>query len=113
MFYLLLALPHVLGMVVLLWIAYRTSARDSVGGADPLDGGEGDGGLPRDPTPDPLPSGGGVPLPSGGRLPLSEAGAPRRRLRIGEQLAELYPAPARREHPPQQPDRPRRTPGRS
>jgi hypothetical protein len=91
MFYLLLALPHVVGMAALLAIAYRTS---SGGSADEGDGGIDDGGGRGDPPPEP------TPRPSGGGLPLEHADPPRRRLRVGERLAELYPRRLRRDHAP-------------
>jgi hypothetical protein len=99
MFYLLLALPHVLGLCALLWIAYRSGPRAMVA-ADPPEGGsssDGWGGQPPPRSPQPLPPGGG--------LPLGTADPPRRRLRVGEQLADLHPVPVRREHPQPLPTR--------
>jgi hypothetical protein len=99
MFYLLLALPHIAGLAALLAIAYRT---DAGGSPEEGDGGHDGGDGRRDPPRGP------VPPPSGGGVPLPDAGAPRRRLLVGERLAELYPRRLRRDQHP----RPQRQPTR-
>jgi hypothetical protein len=97
MFYALLILPHLLALVGLAVFAYRTGA------AEPCDddyggwGGSGRDQPPRGPEPPP---------PFRG-LPLGGATAPRRRLRVGERLSELYPRRSRRAHGREQPARPR------
>jgi hypothetical protein len=96
-FYLLLALPHVLGICALLWIAARAGTNSVATGEAPEGGADGGGGQQPPHTPQPLP-------PDGG-LPLSDAGQPRRRLRVGERLAELYPRRLRRQHEPAPPQR--------
>ena len=97
MFYLLLIIPHVLGIAGLLAFAYWTGAAET--GDD--DQGPGDwyhdDGPPRAPEPR---------APLGG-LPLPHAVAPPRRLPVGGRLAELHPRPPRREREPERPVRPR------
>jgi hypothetical protein len=97
MFYLLLILPHLLALVGLAAFAYYSSAcepsQDSPGGWDHR------GGEPPPPEPDRGPSLGGPPL--------DDATLPRRRMRVGERLSELYPGAPRRAHDPNQPAQPR------
>lgn len=97
-FYLLLIVPHILALGGLFAFAWQTL--DGQGSADDDTdlGGGGGGGLPAPSRPRSQPPGGGLPLPG--------AGQPRRRLRVGEQLADLYPGPARRGVEPREPARP-------
>jgi hypothetical protein len=94
-FYLLLIVPHIVALGGL--FAFAAQTRDGQGSAedDGEAGGGGDGGtlVPRDPKA----------RPPGGGLPLADGRPPRRRLRVGERLAELYPRRLRRgdeRHPP-------------
>lgn len=94
MFYLLLILPHLLGIIGLIAWAARVEPNHgpSDGGAEGSDGGGG-GGL--EPPLDPQPVG-----PSGD-LPLDgDASQPARRLRVHERLADLHPPRPRRDHEP-------------
>jgi hypothetical protein len=96
MFYLLLIIPHVVALGGLFAFAFYTNT--DTPGDEQEDGGDGrDGGqqLPRTPPP----------APSGGGLPLSQSSPPRRRLRVGESLAELHPRPPRRDRDPRRPSR--------
>jgi hypothetical protein len=95
MFYILLIIPHLVLMAGFLWFAYTVSA----GGGEDADAGWGrwDYDFEPPPGPNPAPGAGGPPLP--------DAGQPRRRLRVGERLAELYPRRLRRGHGPRVPDR--------
>jgi hypothetical protein len=94
MFYILLIIPHLLIMTGLLALAYYAKTpgseepywRPDVGYDDP-------------------PPAGPQPGSGPGGLPLPDANAPRRRLRVGERLADLYPRRLRRGHVPRQPDR--------
>jgi len=97
MIYLLLIVPHLLALGGLLMFAIRTGA--TAPGEDGY-GDHGGGGdwPPRRPGPPPGPNG----------LPLDGAVAPRRRLRVGERLAELHPRRGRRDH--DVPRTPRRAP---
>ncbi len=91
MIYLLLILPHIAMIAGLLAFAYY-SHRTVVGEGD--DGGSygyrTDAPAPRSPKP----------VPSGGGLPLADSASPRRRLRGGERLSEIYPRRLRRQHLP-------------
>jgi hypothetical protein len=99
MFYLLLALPHVLGLAGLFAFAYYSNSNSSsdTAGETP-DGGPGEDGGNQTPPREPPPG------PSGGDLPLPDAAAPRRRLPVGGSLSDLHPRRLRRPHEPQQPD---------
>ncbi len=90
MFYLLLIVPHTLALGGLALYAYRSQA--SPVGDDPSGPGwdGGDAAPPRGPRPGPPTT----------RLPLPGATPPRRRLRFGERLADLYPRRRRRDHAP-------------
>lgn len=98
MFYLLLALPHILVLCGLMVFAFRSQVgaqsdeEDEPGGAD---GGGGGQHIPRAPRP----------APGGGGLPLEHCEAPWRRLNPGERLAEMYPGRSRRDHIPVRPQR--------
>jgi hypothetical protein len=95
MTYVLIALPHLVGLVALLAWAFSTGARG--GREEPEEGFGGGGGLRMPPRmPQPV-------RPRGG-LPLADAAAPPRRLRVGQRLGDLYPARARRSSHPR-PDR--------
>jgi hypothetical protein len=96
--YLLIALPHLLGLVALLAWAFSTGARGHGEETDEGHGGGG-GGLKMPPL---LPQ----PVKPGGGLPLAGGVSPSRRLRAGERLSELYPVRVRRRSHP----RPDRTP---
>jgi hypothetical protein len=99
MFYLLLALPHVLGLAALFAFAYYSNVSSNPDPADASDGGQGgDDGNQRPPSA-PRPG------PSGGLLPLPEAAAPSRRLPVGGRLSDLHPRRLRRQHEPAQPQR--------
>lgn len=100
MVYLFLIIPHLLALVVLLGFAIRSGSR----GQERGDSGDGwDDGPNGPPPPAPKPSGFGPPLP--------DAALPRRRVRVGGRLSELYPPRPRREI---EPDRaPVRTPSRT
>ena len=96
-FYLLLIVPHILALGGLFAFAWQT-LDGQAGADDDADFGSGGGGgspVPAGPRPD---------APSGG-LPLPGAEAPRRRLRVGEQLVELYPPVPRRGGEPREPAR--------
>jgi hypothetical protein len=98
MFYLLLILPHVLAIGGLLAFALCSSSGACTDRADEGTDGGGGGGQRRPPTaPQPAP-------PRGG-LPLGDAQPPWRRLRVGEQLSELYQPSRRRDRGPHRPPR--------
>jgi hypothetical protein len=93
-FYFLLIIPHLVACVGL--IAWAIRVQPGVFGDSGAEGSDGGGGL--EPPLDPQPQG-----PSGG-LPLDgDAVPPRRRLRVHERLADLYPRKPRRTHEPVQP----------
>ncbi len=96
--YLLIALPHLLGLVALLAWAFSTGACRLGDETDDGHGGHGDGGGPD--VPPLLPQ----PVKPGGGLPLVASATPSRRLRAGERLSELYPVRVRRDSHPR-PDR--------
>jgi hypothetical protein len=103
MLYLLLIIPHLVAFVALLWFGCRSGFVDDER-EDFRDGWD-DGPSDAPPSaPRPGPSYGGPPLP--------DASPPRRRVRVGERLAELYPRRPRREVEPVGPA-PERTPSRS
>jgi hypothetical protein len=87
-FYLLLIVPHLLALGGL--FAFAAMVNPGRGTEEGADGSDGGGGLepPLDPAPVP---------PSGG-LPLDRAELPARRLRVGENLADLHPPRPRRDH---------------
>ncbi|MGO9973016.1 MAG: hypothetical protein ACLP01_09450 [Solirubrobacteraceae bacterium] len=97
MIYLLLIVPHLLLMAGLLAFAYQSSRWLGGDGHDEGEGGNGGG----PPTPPRAPE----PAPSGNGLPMRDAAAPRRRLRVGERLADLHPRRPRRAHDRQDPQR--------
>jgi hypothetical protein len=92
-FYVILVLPHLLAIVGLAAFAFYSGVdglgEDGDGGSDGIEGGQPPGG----PEPEPLLSG----------PPLIDATPPRRRMRVGERLSELYPSRRRRDHDPKQP----------
>jgi hypothetical protein len=97
MFYLLLILPHLLALAGLAAFAYYSSATEASDDDSGGWGGVQDAGPPSGP----------VPLPPDGMLPPQSGASPRRRLRVGERLSELYPPRPRRQHEPKHPARPR------
>jgi hypothetical protein len=100
-FYLLLIIPHLLALGGLFAFAAMVKpGRGDEAGADGSDGGGG-GGLEPPLGPAPV-------RPSGG-LPLEQTELPARRLRVGENLADLHPARPRRDHEPEPARRPVRS----
>lgn len=97
MFYLLLALPHIVVLGGLMVFAFRSQVGVSTDEDDEPGGSDGGGGqhVPRGPRPD----------PGGGGLPLERCDTPTRRLNPGERLTELYPGRSRRDHNPPRPQR--------
>jgi hypothetical protein len=95
MFYLLLVIPHVVALGGLFAFAFYADRGNPGEGGGASDGNDGGLELPRSPKPG----------PGGGDLPLPDADQPRRRLHVGEQLADLHPRPARRERDPAPPRR--------
>jgi hypothetical protein len=96
MFYLLLIIPHVLALGGLFAYAFYSNVGEAGDDEEWGYGGD-DGGQQPPPAPDAGPGGGDLPLP--------KSSPPRRRLVVGEQLADLHPRPARREHDPVEPQR--------
>ena len=90
-FYLLLIIPHLVALGGLFWFAWSVQpGRPDEEGADGADDG---GGL--EPPLEPAPV-----QPRGG-LPLEQTEFPPRRLRVGENLADLHPQRPRRDHEPE------------
>jgi hypothetical protein len=94
-FYVLLIIPHILAIAGLIGFAFRITedGPSPEEGFDQTEGGDGGSPVPTRPS-----------RPQGG-LPLPEAIPPPRRLRAGEQLADLHPRPARRERESEPPHR--------
>ncbi|MGO9754914.1 MAG: hypothetical protein ACLP22_26240 [Solirubrobacteraceae bacterium] len=91
MIYVLLILPHIAmiaGLLAFAYYSHHAVVHDDDDGS--TYGSRGEESPPRAPQP----------VPSCGGLPLSESAPPRRRLRVGERLSELYPRRLRREHAP-------------
>jgi hypothetical protein len=90
-FYLLLIIPHLVALGGL--FAFAAMVQPGRGDEEGADGADGGGGL--EPPLDPAPV-----APSGG-LPLDQTELPPRRLRVGENLADLHPPRPRRDHEPE------------